>query len=796
MKLSGFFAVLIGCTLSIEARAQLVADGQTNVLNGVYTYSPGSLTVGTNGTFTLLIITNSATVLNTGGNGVIGSNASAKTNRVVVTDPGSFWQSDNGFYIGQSGSASELDIFNGGNVTDISGYIGETSASSNNLVLVSGVGSTWTNTGNLYVGNSSSLNTLIVTNGGKVFSGNSGVGENVSGVSSNTVLITGPGSSWSSGYFYLGYSSSGRDQVLINNGGSFVTSSTLDIGVYTSSNCLTVADSGSSVKCQTFRIGYSSTSNQCIVSNGATLTVTLSSQPATVEGTFTVATVTGAGSVWTNAGDLDFGQYSNVLAITSGGTMVDNNGYIASGGGKPNSVIVAGANSLWKNLGDLHIGDIGAQLLVTNGGMVVNNYGYLGDNAGNNNNYVLVSGTGSIWTNRNDLYVGNNGASNQLVVASSGKAMAANVYVGYNSASNLLVVANSGTLVARSSLYLGYENGNRNQMVVSNSGMVTIASQLQISSGTASSNTVTINGGTVIVTNGVTLESYGTLAVNSGFFKANSLITDSDTCRVNFNGGTIQSGATSYYFSPGNVVPFVAGDGTDAATFQMLNSGTHTFSGGLIVSSNATLTGAGTLNGNVSVGNGGTFAPGATNVWTLNMNSGLVLSNGSTNVMGLNVHYYNIYIVYGATNVVYGGTLQLTNLASPSPYAAGQSYNLFHASNYSGAFSNLMPATPGPGLRWDTNELNVNGVLRIFPTHSQPPVLGSNVAIASGNLILSASSGIPYDPVYLLTSTNLATPTTNWTCCSTNYFDTTGAVSITNAIVPGEPQRYFRLQVQ
>ncbi len=794
MKLSGFYAALIACVLPIGAMAQLVADGQTNVLNGVYTYSPGSLTVGTNGAFTLLIITNGATVLNTGGNAVIGSNASAETNRVVVTGAGSFWQSDNGFYVGQSGSASELDILNGGNVTDISGYIGGNSASSNNLVQISGVGSTWTNTGNLYVGNGSSRNTLIVTNGGKVFSGSSGVGENGSGPGNNFAVITGAGSSWSSSYFYLGYMDGGNNQFLINNGGSFVTSSTFDIGPYCGSNCLTVADAGSSLQCQTFRIGYSSTSNQCIISNGATFTVLyagLAAVAATVEGTYTIATVTGSGSVWTNAGDFDFGQTSNVLAITSGGRLVDNNGYIGNGFGKSNVVIVAGANSVWENLGDLHVTDVGAQVIITNGGMVANNNGYLGDSTGNINCYVLVSGSGSVWTNRDYLYVGNNGASNQLVVANSGKVAASAVYLGNNSSNNQLVVANSGTLTG-STLYVGY-NGSRNQMVVSNSGIVTIGSQLLISGGTGNSNTLTVNGGTVIVTNSVMLGSYGTIAVNSGLFKAASLSANGGGApsKVIFNGGTLQLNGTSY----GNAAPFVVGDGADAATFQMLNSGTHSFSGGLVVSSNALLTGAGTVNGNVSIGNGGTFAPGSTNFWTLNMNSGLVLSNGSTSVMGLNVHYNSIYVVYGATNVVYGGTLQLTNLASPTPFTSGQTYDLFYASNYSGAFSNLVPATPGPGLRWDTNELNIDGVLRIFPTHSQPPVLGSNVAIASGNLILSASSGIPYDPVYLLTSTNVATPITNWTYCATNYFGTNGAVSITNAIVPGEPQRYFRLQV-
>ena len=212
------------------------------------------------------------------------------------------------------------------------------------------------------------------------------------------MVISGAGSSWTSGYTYLGYIGNGigRNQFLVNNGGAFTSSSYLDIGVYSSSNNFTVTDTNSTVQCQNFRMGNASTANQCIVSNGATLAV-LSASPATViEGTFTVATVTGEGSVWTNAGDLDFGQYSNTLAITSCGKLVDNYGYIENGSGKPNAVIVAGTNSVWKNLFDLHVADLGAQLLITNGGAVSDVNGYLGDKAGNNNCYALVSGAYSV----------------------------------------------------------------------------------------------------------------------------------------------------------------------------------------------------------------------------------------------------------------------------------------------------------------------------------------------------------------------------------------------------------------
>jgi hypothetical protein len=57
------------------------------------------------------------------------------------------------------------------------------------------------------------------------------------------------------------------------------------------------------------------------------------------------------------------------------------------------------------------------------------------------------------------------------------------------------------------------------------------------------------------------------------------------------------------------------------------------------------------------------------------------------------------------------------------------------------------------------------------------------------------TAGIPYDPCFLLTSTNLATPSSGWFPVATNYFDVTGTTSFTNLTTTGDPQRYFQPQV-
>ena len=64
------------------------------------------------------------------------------------------------------------------------------------------------------------------------------------------------------------------------------------------------------------------------------------------------------------------------------------------------------------------------------------------------------------------------------------------------------------------------------------------------------------------------------------------------------------------------------------------------------------------------------------------------------------------------------------------------------------------------------------------------------------NLVINGASGIPFNPVFLLTSTNLNLPMINWAHLDTNSFDYTGNASFTNAIRSGEPQRYYRLLSQ
>src|SRR4051794_35064739 len=194
-KLTLLFAltVILG---AVSARAQLVADGQTSVLDGLSTNVTGGITIGTNGSFTFLQLTNGATVTNTG-SGYIGSSATAKSNSVIVTGAGSVWRAGINFYVGQSGSFNQLSVLNGGIVAGGAATIGQGNSSSNNLALVSGAGSLWSNATTFYIGDGAGDNQLVVSNGGTVLSGAVTLG-NVSTPSAtrNVATVTGTGSVW------------------------------------------------------------------------------------------------------------------------------------------------------------------------------------------------------------------------------------------------------------------------------------------------------------------------------------------------------------------------------------------------------------------------------------------------------------------------------------------------------------------------------------------------------------------------------------------------------------------------
>jgi len=219
----------------------------------------------------------------------------------------------------------------------------------------------------------------------------------------------------------------------------------------------------------------------------------------------------------------------------------------------------------------------------------------------------------------------------------------------------------------------------------------------------------------------------------------------------------------------------------------------------LTLASGQTLAGIGGVNGSLVVASGATISPAGTNI-TIGITAGtnsvgtLAAANNvtlsGTTVIKLDGSGSND-VIQAAANITYGGTLNLVNV-SGLPMAAGNSFQVFSAASFTGSFAHITPVTPGPGLAWNTTQLNA-GLITVTMAPSQPVI--SNTKVLGGNLIFSGTNGSPLAGYSVLTTTNITTPLANWTLSSTGSFDASGAFSVTNTISSGSAQRFYMIRM-
>jgi hypothetical protein len=70
----------------------------------------------------------------------------------------------------------------------------------------------------------------------------------------------------------------------------------------------------------------------------------------------------------------------------------------------------------------------------------------------------------------------------------------------------------------------------------------------------------------------------------------------------------------------------------------------------------------------------------------------------------------------------------------------------------------------------------------------------TNAIIQGGNLVLKGSGGLSYCPYNLLTSSNLASPQSEWLVTATNIFDSNGLFILTNAVNLSTSRQFYALQ--
>jgi len=299
---------------------------------------------------------------------------------------------------------------------------------------------------------------------------------------------------------------------------------------------------------------------------------------------------------------------------------------------------------------------------------------------------------------------------------------------------------------------------------------------------------VTVDGGNLIVTNSGGTAALdirrGTNVLNAGLIVADNLLLTNSAGFFEFNGGTlITRGATV-----NNGLPFVVGNGPPAATYQLSGNGLHTFNDGLVISALATLTGNGIVAGPLTVQSGGNLSPSAPLGLLVLSNSPVLQGSVLMQISKKGINRTNNQIQVAAP-LTYGGNLIVSGLGLDE-LTVGDSFNLFSAGSYGGAFTSVSLPALNPGLKWD-NKLLIDGSIAVV---EQVPTI-SGVVKSGTNLVFDVSEGSPGGAYTLLTTTNVALPLSAWATNSTGSFDALGGITIIRGINPDETQRYFSVRV-
>ncbi|MDW7979188.1 MAG: autotransporter-associated beta strand repeat-containing protein, partial [Verrucomicrobiales bacterium] len=217
---------------------------------------------------------------------------------------------------------------------------------------------------------------------------------------------------------------------------------------------------------------------------------------------------------------------------------------------------------------------------------------------------------------------------------------------------------------------------------------------------------------------------------------------------------------------------------------------TGTPTGSLALGYGRALWGNGTVYGNVAIGPGAWIAPGSNAIGRLTINGNLTLAAGSTNLFELRSGPVTNDVVAVTGALALGGTLIVTNTAAEG-LKPGDTFKLFDAAGYTGAFASIALPQLTPPLAWDTNQLSTAGIIRVI---SLGPPLIESVRLEGTNLVLTGSGGNPGAFYRVLTSTNVALPRNAWVPLLTNQFFAEGRFALTNPVSPGMPQQFYTIE--
>jgi len=649
---------------STSSNNSVVVTGTNSVLA-----SSADLYVGQGGSGNSLLISNGGKVLNGIGNfdsdtqfgGVVG--AKGVSNRAIVTGAGSLWSNSSAFSVGAGvgNLSNSLTISAGGTVVDYSGYVGQ--GGSGNSALLTGAGSLWTNASSFTVGAAGSNNSLVVSSGASLIDGTGIIGDQGTGL--NTVLLTGSSSSWSnSGSLTVGNQSSGNSLVVTN--GAKLVESGLYIGNQSGNNTLTV-DGGSGTTWSNnggITIGSSGNGNTLTLQGNGTVTGVTQLQIGN-NGTSNSVVISGGSSMLTTNGSyLEIGQNGsgNSLTVSNNSKLTGVSTINLGNSGSGNTLTLTGG-SLLNNVSTLYVGNNG-----NNNSLVITGSSWLSTTSAptldigpsGSANSLIVSGSSSL-TGVGAVYIGQSGNNDSITIANTSTITASGLLnLGDSSSGDSLIISNNSTLTGITTISSGGSSGNQSLIITGTNSALNATGLLDFGQNGGNNLLLISNGGKLTTT-------LGQLGDYNG--SASAVVTGSNSLWSNSAGGitlgygaygngalTVANGATVVVQSNGIVF---------ASGYQ--SSGTLNF--GSLGGSDTTgyLVGVGTLTF-------GTNSNSITSTLNFNQVNDLTFTNGIASGYGyVNQYGSGTTIMSGMTNTYTGGThvdgggLLLLN-ASLQPY--------------------------------------------------------------------------------------------------------------------------------
>lgn len=738
-------------------------DGTVNVLTqGEFLGGVVYLGAGTTGEGTLNVSNQSrfeadALYIGYGGGGsfTLEQDATAINGRTIIADgigssgsatvaTVSQWTLSDALTIG-GGGVGTLLIKEGADVSGTAAYIGNGAGSSGSSVTVTGSGTSWVNTGELFVG-SFGDSTLEIRESATVSNGNAVIGRH----STSSVTVSGSGSTWTTGALLIGGDRSDMSSSLAGNGtldilaGATVSGTSAVLGDSTGSEGTVNVDGTGSLWDLSDRVSVGGLGEGTVViTNGGKISSAggLVGHEASGSG---LVSISGDGSLWENTGVFYVGNLGDgTLQLLAGGDLISTDGYVGTENGSDSEATVNGTGSSWIMSGDFLVGhNAGAEgsVTISAGGLIENRQGILGDLAGSYGE-MLVTGNGSLWDVSSDLNVGRIGEG-ALTIALGGDVTATRSLIGNNvgSEGTATVSGNGSTWITTGGLYVG--NEGTGTLIVTGGGYVS-ADEITIANEADSIGTFIIGA------------ALGQTAGGSAGFDAEEIhFGDGDgTLVFNFGGSdvtfkSLMDGSGEIAVANGRVV--YAGDGsaftgTTSITGGTLHLNNATLGGILTVSGWGTLSGKGTI-GATTLSSGSTVTPGGSGVGTLVVDGNLLFDAGATYEVDVNTTTGASDLLHATgTATLNGGTV--LHVGPSSGYAANQSYVILTADGgLTGTFDTVDTdySFLDAALSYGTNDAtltltrNATDFADVAQSTNQSATAGAVESLGSGNAVYDA----------------------------------------------------------